>query len=245
MVEILKKTCALTSADVDAHGLLRLSALLVYMQNAATEHSALMGLGRDRMEREYGAVWMMARLHLTLDRPIIHPAEFTIHTYHRGVTKSASVYRDFDFFIGDERIGEATISWVIADMRDRRIIKPGSVQAMLESPRPLVVKERVPEKIKMPEVMTEAMVRPVYYSDTDINGHMNNTKYADIACDAIRYDLCKGQFLSEVQINYLQECFPGEEILVQVGEIEGAHHVRGADAEGRARFEVRMRLAAI
>jgi acyl-ACP thioesterase len=244
MLEILKKTHILTPSDVDCHGLIRLSALLVYMQDLATEHSALMKLGRDKMEREYQAVWMMARLHLTLDRPIVFPSALTIHTYHRGVTKSASVYRDFDLFIGDERAGEATISWVVVDIQSRRIRKPGSIQSLRESPRPAAVKERIPEKIKMPQGMTAAMVRTVHYSDTDLNGHMNNTKYADIACDAIRYDLRKGQFLSEVKINYLQECFPGEDILVQLGEAEGAHYVRGADAEGRARFEVRMRLEA-
>ena len=244
MREILKKTIALTASDVDNHGLCRLSALLGYMQNLATEHALLLGLGRARMLEEYHAVWMMARLHLTLDRAITALDELTIHTYHRGATKSAAVFRDFDLFIGDERIGEATISWVVADIRDRKIIRPGSVQAVVESPRPLTVKALVPEKIKAPQEMALEMMRPVYYSDADINGHMNNTKYADIACDAIRYDLRKGQFLSEVKINYLQECFPGEDILVQMGEAEGAHYVRGADAEGRARFEVRMRLEA-
>jgi len=242
MLEILTKTVALTASDVDNHGLCRLSALLAYLQNAATEHSMLMGLDRWRMEQEYQAVWMMARLHLTLDRPIVFPATLTIHTYHRGVTKSAAVFRDFDLFIEDERIGEATISWVVADIGERKIIKPGSVRAISESPRPPVVKERIPEKIKMPAEMAQGMVRTVHYSDTDINGHMNNTKYADIACDVIRYDLCRGQFISEVQINYLHECFPGDELLIRKGEADSVHYVQGTDVAGRVRFEVSMRL---
>jgi len=242
MKEILEKTYALTASDIDCHGLLRLSALLSYMQNMATEHAVLLGVGRERMVQEYHAVWMMARLHLTLDRPIGASDELTIHTYHRGVTKSAAVFRDFDFLVGDERIGEATISWVVADIRDRKILKPGSVQAIVDSARPAVVKDCIPEKIKAPQEMALGMVRPVTYSDTDVNGHMNNTKYADLACDVIRYDLCAGQFFTEVQINYLHECFPGDEILVFRAEDEGVHYVRGADAEGKARFEVSMRV---
>jgi len=242
MREILKRTIALTASDVDNHGLCRLSALLGYMQNMATEHAVLLGVGRARMVEEYHAVWMMARLHLTLDRPIGAWDELTIHTYHRGATKSAAVFRDFDLFLGDARMGEATISWVVADIRDRKIIKPGLIQAIVESPR-RVVKELIPEKIKAPSEMAFEMTRPVYYSDTDINGHMNNTKYADIACDAIRYDLCQGQFISEMRINYLQECFPGDELLVLRGEADGTHYVRGTDAGGKVCFEVSLRLA--
>ena len=88
------------------------------------------------------------------------------------------------------------------------------------------------------------MTRRVVYGDTDVNRHMNNMKYADIACDAIRYDLCGGQFISEVQINYLQECFPGEELLILRGEADGARYVRGTDAGGQVRFEVSLRLGA-
>ncbi|MCL2563930.1 MAG: thioesterase [Oscillospiraceae bacterium] len=241
MMEILKRTYPLTASDVDCHGLCRLSALLQYLQNMATEHAVILGFDGERMLTEHNAVWMMVRMHLTLDRPIVWPEELTIHTYHRGVTaRTAAVYRDFDIFVEDERVGEATISWVLADIDERKILKPGQIPYLLDSPRPAVVKDRIPAKIKAPAEMTQEMVRAVTYSDTDINGHMNNTKYADVACDAIRYDLRKGQFISEVQINYLQECFPGDELLVLRGEADGVAYVRGADADGRVRFEVSL-----
>ena len=246
MQEILKKTYPLTASDVDCHGLCRPSALLQYLQNMATEHATILEFDADRMLAEYNAVWMMARLHLTLDRPVAFPGELTIHTYHRGVIeRTAVVFRDFDLFVGGERVGEATASWVLADIQNRKILKPGAIPFLLESPRPPVVKDRIPAKIKAPAEMAQEVVRSVTYSDTDINGHMNNTKYVDVACDAIRYDLCKGQFISELQVNYLQECFPGDEIIVLRGAADNAHYVRGTDAAGRVRFEVCMTLDAL
>jgi len=240
MKEILKKTYTLTTSDIDCHGRLRLSSLLSYLQNMATDHAELLEIDAARMMAAHNAVWMLARLHLTLDGPIRYPGALTIHTWHRGVTKGAAILRDFDIFVGDQQVGEATMSWVLADVGDRKIVKPGSVPMMVDSARPAVVKARIPEKIKTPQEMTEAMVRVVRYSDTDSNGHMNNTRYADIACDAIRYDLCAGRFFSAVQINYLHECFPGDEILVLKTEAEGVHYVRGTDAEGKVRFEVSL-----
>jgi len=94
----------------------------------------------------------------------------------------------------------------------------------------------------MPAELSQTMTRPVYYSDVDINGHMNNTKYADIACDAVHYERFRDVFLSEVQINYLQESFPEDEILVFCAEAADAYYVRGADAGGQSRFEARLRM---
>ena len=79
------------------------------------------------------------------------------------------------------------------------------------------------------------------YSDTDINGHVNNTRYADFACDALDMDqLEQGHFLSTMQIGYLAECRPGDVLSIQTGEQEGGHYVCGLDREGKSRFEAEL-----
>jgi len=110
------------------------------LQNMATEHALELGLDGDKMIREHGVVWMMARLHLELMRPIsFDDGAITIHTWHRGMGKTAAVFRDFDIFVGDERVGEAVTSWVLADIRDRKIVKPSSLSALLGNLRPTIV----------------------------------------------------------------------------------------------------------
>ena len=242
MNETLTRTYPLTISDIDCHRQCRLSALLNYMQNIATDHGEALGLGGRIMVAEYGAVWMMARTYLKLSRPIMNGDELRIITWHRGADKTAIVKRDFDIFIGDEYVGEAVISWVIADIASRRLMKPLSMPIVAVSSVPDVVKDIIPQKIKPPEGMVQEMVRIVRYSDTDINGHMNNTKYADIACDAVRYERMSGKFISEVQINYLQECFPEEELIILRGEQGGIEYVRGADKDGKARFDVSLKI---
>jgi len=212
------------------------------MQNIATDHANSFGLGGDKMVADYGAVWMMARMYVRLSRPIANGDELRLTTWHRGADKTAVVNRDFDIFAGDERIGEAVISWVIVDVALRKLVKPLALTIVADSPVPRVVKDIVPAKIKPPEHMTQEMTRIVRYSDTDLNGHMNNTKYVDIACDAVQYEKLAGKFISEVQINYMQECFPGEELMISRGEQDGLEYVRGADKEGKVRFDVGLRI---
>ena len=244
MQEMLKREYCLTATDIDNHRLLKLSALLNYLQNMATDHAVILGVGADVMREEHNAFWMMVRLHLELKRPISYDdVKFSLHTWHRGVTKGATIYRDFDLFLGEEHIGEAVISWVVADIEERKIVKPTTIPQVVESKKPARLKDIIPARIKMPEQLRQGMTRKVTYSDTDLNGHMNNTKYADIACDAIEYHKLSGKFISEVQVNYLCECFPGEELLIQQGEEEELHYIRGTDQKGQNRFEVRMRLS--
>ena len=239
----MTKIYDLDASDIDCHGICKLSALLSRVQNLSTAHANALGVGGDRMIAACGAVWMIVRQCLSLSRPIVYTDKLRITTWHRGPDKTPTVLRDFDIFVDDERVGEAVISWVLADIESRRLVKPLSVQILADSPRPAKVKDIVPAKIKMPDGLTQVMSRTVNYSDTDINGHMNNTKYADIACDAIRYDRLKNRFISEVQLNYLHESFPGDEINVLCAQHEPARYVRGTDSQGQPRFDVSLSLS--
>jgi len=195
------------------------------------------------MTAQHGVVWMMARMYLRLFRPIVYGDELRMSTWHRGVDKSPIVLRDFDIFVGSERVGEAVISWIVASLATRKLVKPSSIPMIAESPKPAQVKDITPAKIKTPDGMTRQMSRVVSYSDTDINGHMNNTKYADIACDVIRFVTRGGQFISEAQLNYIYESFPGDEIIIFCAEQDSTHYIRGTDLQGQARFDVSLKLA--
>ena len=242
MSEILKREYELSSSVLDNHKRLRPSALLLHMQNMATDHADILDIGAERMTREHAAVWIMTRSLLRQKRPIRMGEVLGIHTWPRPISRSVSVFRDFDLFVGDEQVGEATMSWVLADIENRRILRPDTIPAVVECPYPTLVKDVIPGKIQMPKVLAPVMLRPVYYSDTDVIGHMNNTKYADVACDAIHYERCGAQFVAEMQINYLQESFPGDELSILHGVGENVHYIRGTDGDGKSRFEVRLVL---
>ena len=242
MVDILKKTYPITASDTDNHRFCKMSSLLGYLQNMATDHAIIMQVDSDRLIEKYGAAWIVARIYVKLNRPIMFKDELEIHTWHRGAVKSAVVFRDFDLFVNDTHVGEAVVSWILVDLQNKKILKPLSYPEIVDSPVPEKIKDIVPAKVKMPESLTQEMVRKLYYSDIDVNGHVNNAKYVDIACDAIQYDKYTNQFISELEINYLAECFPDEEIILMRGEQDGIQYVRGADHDSKNRFEVSLKL---
>ena len=229
--KVLIKQFTPTASDIDLFGRLRLSAILQLMQNMATDHAEILNFGGKFMQEHYGAFWLMARTSLSFSQPILHTDTLEVHTSHRGITKGVTIFRDFDFFVNGKHIGEATTSWVIVDINSRKIVKPAQIVELIDSPRPAVLKETVPEKVQLPKDLTFSMHRTCVYSDTDVNGHMNNTKYADIALDALHFEQFAGQYIAEMQINYLKECFPNDTLTLctdtSVQASDSTHFVLG------------------
>ncbi len=129
--------------------------------------------------------------------PVLVPAgaplrwedEITIRTWHRG-GKSAIMYRDYDLFVNGQPVGEA-VSLGAGQRGPYRLLRLGALPSpswtgtgggSCARPNPL---QAAPARRRR---MEPADRRRMHYSDTDINGHVNNTRYADFACDAVEME---------------------------------------------------------
>ena len=228
------------SRDVDGNGHCKASAFLGHLQEAATQAAERGGFGRERLLERYNGFWMLTRQWYRLDFPLHWGDEVTIHTWHRG-GKSAVSYRDYDIYLGDKLVGEGVSAWVLADLNTRRLMRLDRVEEMAATHGGDCCKTITLAKLRCPAELQLLEQRLMRYSDTDINGHVNNTRYADFACDALELDkLGEGRFLSSLQIGYLAECRPGEKIFLEGGELDGGRYVRGLDEAGKGRFEAAL-----
>ena len=241
MAQSYKFKTLIDSRDVDCRGQCRASALMGYMQEAATQAAENGGFGRKIIMGKYNGFWMLTRMWYRVTRPLNWNEELTVHTWHRG-GKGAVSYRDYDLYAGEEYIGEGVSAWVLADADSHRLIRLSGVTEMSESHGGALCKSMTLNKLKSPTELEFVEQRVMRYSDTDINGHINNTRYADFACDGLRMDLlAKDKFLSEVQIGYLGECQPGEVLDIKTGQTEdGRVYLCGCDEDRKARFETVM-----
>ena len=227
------------SRDVDGWGRCRPSAVLGYLQEAATLAAEDGGFGREKT-LEYHAFWMLARIWFRLDRPLRWEDRLTIRTWHRG-GKAAMMYRDYDIYANGELVGESVSGWVLANLESRKIMRLADIQELAGTGGGELCKTRTLNKLRAPKDLKLLERRKMHYSDTDVNGHVNNTRYADFACDAVELDrLPENQFLTEMQIGYLAECRPGEVLDLEAGRIDGGCYVHGLDQNGKARFETAM-----
>ena len=228
------------SRDVDGNGYCRPSAFLGHLQEAGTVAAERGGFGREVLLTQHRAFWMLARMWYQLKRPLRWGEQINIRTWHRGA-RTALMYRDFDIFAGDEWVGEAVSGWVLADLDSHKLLRLGSVSVLEGTDGGAFCKSKSLSKVRMPGEMMLAERRKMRYSDTDINAHINNTRYADFACDAVEMEQCPADtFLAEMQLGYVAECKAGEEIDMLVGGEGATRFVQGVDHEGNTRFQVRM-----
>ena len=228
--------------DVDGRSQCRPSALLGYLQEAVTLAAESRGFGREVLLEQHGAFWMLARMWYRLDRPLRWGEELTIHTWHRG-GKGASMYRDFDLYVDGKPVGEAVSLWVLVRLEDRKMLRLSQIPELEGTSGGERNKDIQLSKLRMPEEMDLAERRMMHYSDTDINAHVNNTRYADFACDAIRADLLpEDMFVAGMQLGYHAECHPGEVVDLMAVRQEQSCFVHGIDETGKSRFDVQIFL---
>lgn len=227
--------------EVDGNGHCKASALLDRMQTAAILAAEYGGFGQELTAR-YGAFWMLARAWYRLERPVQSGQTLAVRTWHRG-GKGALMYRDYDLLADGVPVGEGVSGWVLARVADRKLLRLSDVAELAGTGGGPLCKDRTLSKLRMPQEMQPAGRRQMYYSDTDINGHVNNTRYADFVCDALQFDrLPPAQFLQEFQIGYTAECRAGESLGMETAAAGETSFVRGIDDGGKIRFEAAVKF---
>lgn len=238
-----ENTYPVDSRDADPFDQCRPSALLGILQEAATSAAVELHVSRDEMIERYNVFWMLSRIWYRLSRPLHWSELVTVRTWHRGV-HGAAMYRDFDLFVKGEPVGEAVSSWVLADLDTHKLFRLSNVSEFAGSDGGELCKNRRLTGLRMPGNLVLAERRALHYSDADINGHVNNVRYADFACDALHLErMERGQYVSELQLCYLAECRPGETLNLFTGQAEEKKLVQGIGEEGKIRFDAALTLS--
>ena len=221
----------------------RPSGVLGFLQEAATAAACALHASRDEMLYKYNAFWMLARVWYRLDEPLKWGDRLRIRTWHRG-GRGASSYRDFDLFVNDAPVGEAVSLWVLANAQTHKLVRMAGIEEFQGTDGGALCKTRLLNKVRMPPDMTCAGTRSFRYSDLDVNGHVNNVRYADIVCDALHLERMGAErFVSSLQVGYQAECRVGETVDLTTGSDGGAQYVHGADGAGKTRFDAMLTLS--
>ena len=227
--------------ETDLHGLCRPSALLVSLQDVATLHAGAIGMSRETLVKDFKAIWILARLWYQLDHPIKGGETISITTWHRGL-KGAIWYRDFLIERSGCKVGKAVTAWVLADLNTHRVRRPTGMEEIdRASANPDASLNIELGKLSAGKERKLIFEKEIRYSDLDINAHLNNTRYADLCCDAVDYAHKPGMYLSQMQINYTKECVLGDKLSVYLSGDE--RYAEGIGQDDKQRFDACMEFS--
>jgi len=235
----------INTRDADPFGQCRPSSLLGYLQEAATGAAEERHFSREELLRHYNVFWMLARFWYRLERPIYWDQKLMVRTWHRG-NQGVTMYRDYDLTVDGTCVGEAVSAWVLVDVDTRKLFRLSNVPILQNSSGGSLCKDKTLQKLRIPSNLPLAEARLLHYSDTDINGHVNNSRYADFACDAVELaQKWKGKFVSSLQLGYLAECRAGEVLSIHAGQKDDHWYIHGLDSNSAPRFDGAMVLSPV
>lgn len=223
----LEQDYTIRAFDVDIKAKWRPSAILTRMQEIAEDHAILVHAGRKELVAERGMAWMLTRLHLQMKRYPDLTDEIKVVTWPGKPTRLFFVRHTMFFDAQGEELGRATSLWVLFNIKERFLCRTGDIGE--NYPYDLSHGTALPDptKIKLPENMERAATRTVAYSEVDMNGHLNNAKYADWICELFDLETLKHDSIRDFRINFIAEAYMGQSVDLFHKEVDGVHYVCG------------------
>lgn len=234
----------INSFEVGPDRRLRLSNQLKLQQEVGELHLSAGGLGYDELYR-HGMAFVLTRLHTVIHRAPLLGENVRLQTWHRD-SKGAQFFRCYQFLDGEDRLLiDSVTAFALVDVKDHKLLRPGVFEqfGLYEQP------DRRgscadPAKLRPPAELAAVGERTVRWSDIDCNGHLNNTVYADIACDALPGGMA-GKRITEASVAFVHEAVEGEALSLFAGTEAGekepsAGWVVGDLPDGRRCFEARI-----
>lgn len=236
MQKTYQESFLIRTCDCDMMGTWRPSSILTAMQEAAGAHSALLGCGRDDLLRD-GNVWVLTRCEVRMERYPTIGETVTVETFpmplRRWFFPRYYLFRDQT----GHTIGCAVTLWVLLNLESRRMAPPGAVAACIPDNSDLTPPMGLPGTVDLVDGEEETLVRKPEYFDLDVNQHVNNTRYADWACDALGMDCMRGHVLSSFRVNYDAEVRPDQEMTLKK-TTDGLHFRVAGYHDEKLHFEV-------
>ncbi len=222
MLKTYQESYLLRTKDCDVNGEWRFSAILEALQETAGGHCDRLGCGRNDLWK-MGIAWVLIRSKVQMERYPGIGEQVSVETFHLPVR-----HRLFPryFIIRDgygKNIGKASTLWALMNLKTRQTAVPDPVASLmpdnsdLKAPLPLpgtiapLADSRQIEKRYIPA-----------FTDLDVNGHMNNARYADLLCNMLGTDIMKTIWFQSMTVNYNAEILPDQQtdLVLQMDQLK-------------------------
>ena len=197
-----------SECGIDNH--IKIPAIINYFQDCTTENSESIGVGHDYLVKRKRA-WILNSWQVEIMRRPKVCESIEVSTWATGF-KGVFGPRDFCMKTTEgEELARAHSLWVYIDTESGRPMKPTEEEiAVYEVGEPILMEE-VSRKIKVPEGAIEVDTFPVHKYHIDTNAHVNNSKYIELACEALPEDFK----VKRLRVEYKKAAVFGDRIVLK------------------------------
>lgn len=227
---------SLRADDFDKFNHIKPSAVLDLFQDAACQHAEELGLGFHSMLKR-GYLWVLVRVKFNINEQPQRYQNITVKTW--PLQPHRLNYRR-EYCITDENdavLIKGSSDWMIIDSKDRKLISVPELYP-LETFCNVLMFEEKSSKVRDFDTTISPYSVQTSFCDIDVNGHVNNTKYADFALNAI----CPKQTerIVEFQIDYRKEVLEGEKLDIYHLRDDNIVKAKGVNQNGDLMFACKI-----
>lgn len=206
-------------------------ALLAIMQDIACLHSASVGYGVLEIETKKRA-WMLLDWKMEVIKRPKYNDDIKVETWSRKVERLYA-YRDFQLKDKEGNIiAIGTSRWIFVDTDRKRPVRlTADIADLYESETDKNVFLEEMEDIKCGDYLFKKDYC-VQRRDIDINQHMNNLSYLDMAYEILPEDIYNTKVFNNIRIVYKKEILYGEKVECYYEE-QNNKHIITAKSQGK------------
>lgn len=227
---IYEKKILIRSEQVDMTRTLRISELFRIMEEASIAHTEELGCTRHKT-LDRGLLWIITRQSVEISELPCYDDEITVKSW-QGEMMHVFFPRIYEIWKKDRCIIRGQALWMLINNDTRDMVMPEdydiNIPGLPDSEDVMIPALRIPSDIGGPEFCYPVRTR---FSQVDINGHMNNTRYFDLIDDAMEsYDPgCISEAKPHsITANYLSELRSGDEFDLTGYKKSGTWYYQGA-----------------
>lgn len=211
MLKTYTQEFRIASYQTDLTARIKPSAILEIMQEMAGAHAEMLNVGRSRLD-PMNLAWVLTRVEVRMERyprsgEMIQAETFPMPN-RRVFFPRYFIFRDSE----GKQIGCAGSMWVVLDITTRKMANDAEIVASMPDNSDLNAPMGMPATVEEIAAASQESLRIPVYTDLDVNGHVNNTRYLDWCCNALGIDVMRTHEMRRFAVNYNQEILPGQEV---------------------------------
>ena len=235
------QTALVQNADADFRSLLKPSALLRYVEQVSTDHVRAFGMD-DQFFHQRNVAFLVGKQALRFVRVPHRTEVLTLTTQveqsHRGSIKRITKVLDR----AGALVAEVDCRWILVDLKKGHIMR--EPDWTVENFWNEQVEGELPLHTHRCKELTPAGEWTARYSLCDLNGHINNAFYLDIACYALPPEVLRQGPVTFAAVNYHREVPMWETMQVFYAPSQAGWYVTGRQ-EDRTSFECYLEVGTV
>ena len=193
-------------SEIDKNNKVTNKAILSYLEDIGGKHSNIAGYGIFDIPHTH-LTWLLLEWKLQVIRRPNYAEKIKVTTWSKNSVRCYS-YRDFEIHDNQgNMIVKAASKWVLVDTQKGKIVKidPDLLAKYEPELDKSAFDEEDFEKMHVPEEYQFETEYRVRKSDIDVNNHMHNLNYLDLANEVLPEEIYREGQLNNVRITYKKE----------------------------------------